>query len=264
MLTKQAFMNHMASVLRQDQYDEMERRIKTVDDYEFNQMIAQMMHELQTNPSILDRDSSESMRALQDKIWQTNDINMENVATNTISVKTLPRKMVNVLLQKAEASSPQETVRLTHAEDLKLAENWKSSAKYIHHKNGDRFSIPCDIVVEQTIPLKDCNIEIDETSIGNSVIKYRVVIFEKHLQKRDGRSVIVGALIVTGLIFPIWILDGQDVLPFGGAVGIIDSKIPSHIFQNSKASVAMIGNMYIQLMETWFSIQYQRITDSTT
>jgi len=175
-------------------------------------------------------------------------------------------------------TSPSDRVCLDSKIDNKLYSLWRENAAVPNDspylkREEKTYGIPSDLLFARTIPLKDCDIWVDETSEpGGVVVKYRVVIFEHYDKQidiaakfieegilKDPPPILVGCIIVDKGYFkfylPIHIIFGSD---------FVCSRDDSFIYANGKyASATEATNMGIeeiriygnQLLLTWYSIQ---------
>ena len=88
-------------------------------------------------------------------------------------------------------TSPSDRVCLDSKIYNKLYSLWRENAAVPNDspylkREEKTYGIPSDLLFARTIPLKDCDIWVDETSEpGGVVVKYRVVIFEHYDKQID-------------------------------------------------------------------------------
>lgn len=166
---------------------------------------------------------------------------MENTA--------LLRQWLSAAINK---SHPSDFITLTHKEDVFLQDLWMGGD--MHERRT-----PSDIVFANTIPLKDCIIEVDERAdLNASVARCRIVIFEKYLRLSDG-EVIIGAVIPeAGYLIKnnpfyhvLYVSAGHDAI----AISLYaKSELADYIYQDSELC-HKINSVLISWLFTWYGIQ---------
>ncbi len=189
-------------------------------------------------------------------------VNAVNSAMNNVPISFYGAQDNAKLLHDLSQTSPSDTIRLTKAGDMKIRDLWEVG-------NEDRVSamgitIPSDIFYAGTVPLLDCNIEVDERSDGGVICKCRIVVYEDYAERiqnePDGHAVRVGAAIMdfengASLIEEIIVAHGVDSIathPMRGYRNMGDT-LRKHI--SSNVTHLECSKMFAGYLETWYGIQ---------
>lgn len=179
-------------------------------------------------------------------------------------------------------SEPSDRVCLDSRMDDKLYEVWRDrsvipeGASHMPPGSTAKFGVPADIIFANTIPIKDCEIWVDERDQlpGGIICKYRVVIFDyldqslALVKKFEEEGVfekpepfMVGATIIdlpnSQLYLPIFVEYGNDftllAAPFVLKNGkCVDARKALGVDLVDMSYFGTLGNQYLL---TWYSIQ---------
>lgn len=184
-------------------------------------------------------------------------ITPQNSALNNAPSRILSKDLSDMLWKKISASQPHDVIRITYHDDDELMQLWKSGRDC---KNG--IAIPSDIFFAETIPLKDCVIEVDERDLPNGhIVSYRVVIFdyEEELKCADfDTAILVGAFVMPyasgHLIMPLKVVRGVDGI-VGGSVCFHGLPDDFPAFYAKEISQQESLNFCLPFLDTWYGIQ---------
>lgn len=185
------------------------------------------------------------------------------------------------IVKFCKMSKPSDRVCLNSKMDDKLYEIWKSRSvipEGVTHNKGTAgmHGIPADIIFANTIPLKDCEIWVDESDQSKDGIlcKYRVVIFdtldylltlvkkfeeEGVFEKRE--PFLVGATIIelpqSRLYLPIFVEYGNDFTLLGAPFVLRNGKCMDarKVLGIDSVDLNYFGTLGNQFLLTWYSIQ---------
>ena len=179
------------------------------------------------------------------------------------------------IVEFCKMSEPSDRVCLDSKMDDKLYGIWKDRSvipEDVPYSEGytGKYGIPSDIIFANTVPLKDCEICVDERDqLKDGIIcKFRVVIFEpldfalKLVKKFEEEGVyekqspfLIGALIIElpqgRLYIPIYVQYGVNFCLVGNAF-LKGNNGEYHPAESHNGDWGAIGN---QFMLTWYSIQ---------
>lgn len=182
------------------------------------------------------------------------------------------------IVKFCKMSHPSDRVCLDSKMDDKLYEVWKNRSvipEGTPYGSAGKYGIPADIIFANTIPIKDCEIWVDERDQleEGMLCKYRVVIFEslKHMlplvKKFEEEGVceksepfLVGATIIDlpkfQLYLPIFVQYGVDFTLLGAPFIYKNGKCESAVSALRTPMVhEYFGSMGNQFLLTWYSIQ---------
>jgi len=212
--------------------------------------------------------------------WTTADVE----AARKWAQKYVPEsheEYCNGIVKFCKISAPSDRVCLDSRMDDKLYEIWKNRSVIpdgVSHleENAGMYGIPADIIFANTIPIRDCEIWVDERDqIPNGIVcKYRVVIFDyldstlKLVKKFEEEGVfekpepfMVGAAIIdlqqAQLYLPLLVEYGNDFLLLGAPFVLrngqyIDARTAFGADTINTSYFATLGNQHLL---TWYSIQ---------
>lgn len=252
---------HMsASVLTKEQHDIFSNKITSMPDYEFFQLVAEAVQSVD-----IENSSLKEFTELTKKMQNINGVTSENSALNNFGINFLNDAENAELIKRINETSPTDIVKISSNQDEALIDLWERG----NHKD---IYIPSDLFWNETLPLLDCEIEVDERerffenqNMFGRLIAYRVVIFEDFMQKirdaKDNEVLEVGALILnipngTGrLIVPLGIARGLDCIPIPPKLGFINMNYNQKKLLQEKFSQADVGKIIVSYLETWYGIQ---------
>lgn len=171
------------------------------------------------------------------------------------------------LLDLLNMNAP-DVIKITHEQDMRISDIWKRT------KENDNAPgvIPSDLFFSNTIPLKDCCIEIDERNSKDlsfgMLVKYRVYIVND-IQKRieqlsNGESKCIGCICETaydrndiGILCPIAVTKGVNGIGFSQGCIAMGGDLKTRSIMNYmlNADTKKCMEHFHSLMTTWYSIE---------
>jgi hypothetical protein len=127
-------------------------------------------------------------------------------------IKILGDEGVQFLQEMLEISKETDSINLTADSANDLIALWRND------KKTDSFSVPSDLFFNNTIPLRNCQITVNDN------FSYRVIIFHGYEEKvkdiNNGDAACVGVLELHGekkavIIHPILVIHGMDTVEIG-------------------------------------------------
>ena len=254
------WLHASASVLTKEQHNIFSDKITAMPDCEFFQLVAEAVCSVDGENSSL-----KEFAELTKKMQNINGVTSENSALNNFGIHFLNDAENTELIKKVNETSPTDIIKISSNQDEELIDLWERGSR-------ENVYIPSDLFWNETLPLLDCEIEVDERerffekqNMFGRLITYRVVIFEDFMQKvrnaKDNEVLEVGALILnipngTGsLVVPLKIARGLDCIPIPPKLGFINTNYNQKKLLQKKLSQADIGKMIVSYLETWYGIQ---------
>lgn len=260
-LTRQQIIDELLpfikQVITQEQYDRAGEFINGLSDYEFQQLLAEIVYKAKEAKPITPKEYS----ALVKQMRELNGITSETTALNSYSVSYLTDEENSRLWKSICRTKPSDMVSLKGKDDDALCELWKKGCSGNFAKNG---YIPSDLFFAGNIPLLDCAITVDERDKDNEkgqVCDYRVVVFEDYqerIKKADGDATEVGAVVITkngrSMFIPMMVCEGMDTIMIG-EIGW--NNVSAERRENTKRYVSQQGitAMAYAHLVTWYGIQ---------
>ena len=251
---EQRLFDGMMLTMTLEQFQRAKEFISALSDQEFYQFVIEAALHSEKSASI---ENYRDFLNTAQKAQCTMGVTPQNSALNIMPTLVLPKEKADILWKKISAHRPHDVIRIAHDEDNELMQLWKSGCG----KNKGNF-IPSDIFFAETVPLKDCVIEIDERDLPNGhIVKCRVVIFdyEEELKNADfDTTVLVGAFVTDygpGYIcMPLEVVRGVDGVVGGGVCfhGLPDD-FPKFFAKN--VSQQDILSLCASFLDTWYGIQ---------
>lgn len=250
----------LAQVLKKEDYEKASEILKSCPDSTILKIATEAVQSIQ-GEEISQKRYFEMIQHLQ----KTNGVNVDNSALNNFPLEFLADSENDLILEKIRKSEPTDIVKINYEQDNELIDLWEKG----EHKN---ILVPSDLFWNGTIPLLDCEIEVDERerffekeNIYGKLITYRVVIFDDFIEKtktiEQNDTCDIGALIAnvpgcTGsIIVPIKIAEGLDCIPTPPRIGFMDLNESQKRILREKMSKATISRMIVSYLETWYGIQ---------
>lgn len=254
--TRQEVTNRMLIAMRQvltiQQYDALAGHLEKISDYEFEQLLAEMLSSEMGQKPVSPKEYTE----LVEKARKENHITSENSSMNSLPITYLDEVMNEEFWQDICRSRPSDYIHLKTKDDEALCDLWKCSSSV------EPGRVPSDLFFTGNIPLHDCRIVVDERDLPDGVIcQYRVVVFTDYREriKESGDTGALVAAIVMDVgkytsFYPIIVQEGVDWICLGkcGQHGM-----PSALIKKYKQMVSMqdVANMVYAYMATWYGIQ---------
>lgn len=158
-----------------------------------------------------------------------------------------------------------DVIKLTWQADEKMCDFWRDPSWSKHF-------VPSDLFFAETIPMMDCEIEVDETSKYyperdryGTISSYRVTIFTNYQERIKNAHSDFGALVGavtfkilnsnTFLILPICVIKGDWRIPATRLIALYDPQRNKCIDGNKFFTMEDIASFYIEYLETWYGIQ---------
>lgn len=245
-VTESCILNQAALSQDADTYRELARSIHEMNDVEFLNFMKTSVAFIHDAP-LKDVFNGMARRAKE------NNISKNNSALNAIGIVFLPEDENAKLLQNLNTSKPSDSIDLDLNSLMALTELWSQSAKGVE-------GIPSDLFFANTIPLRDCCINIQTKNA--SYDHYRFVVFSDFEDRiRDAGEwdyAEVANLIYrrgnADLIFPILTVHGVNRLMIG-EIGY--RSLPKSARNNLSKHITMqdILSMATFVIQAWYGIQ---------
>lgn len=198
---------------------------------------------------------------------------------NYDSTEFMQRKITNIdiadmeeeILKKVTKTISPDIIHLTGKQDGKLQEIWRK----IGRQNVlNEINIPSDIFFANTIPLKDCEIEVDESDIttedgfAGAKSKSRIVIYDDFFDRIKNSDDIVDVgyvvMLIPGIINEFI---GISICAQKGYDSLMCMQAPfmtqGFIHSSFDAPLYMIHNWFSSYLATWYSIQISLLNPRT-
>lgn len=260
-LSRQQIIDELLPFLKQvitkEQYEEAGEFINGLSDYDFKQLLAEIVYKTKDAKPITPKEYSAMVKQMR----EMNGITCDNTALNNYPVSYLTEEENRRLWQSICKTKPSDMISLKGKDDDALCELWKRGCSNNLVKNG---YIPSDLFFAGNIPLLDCAITVDERDkdkVNGQVCDYRVVVFEDYrerLKEANGDAIEVGAVVITknsrSMLIPMMVCEGIDTILIG-EIGW--HNVPAVQRENTKRHVSKqdMATMAYAHLVTWYGIQ---------
>ena len=239
-------LNQAALSQDADTYRELSRTIHRMNDAEF-------LHFMKTSVTLIhDAHAKDVLNGMLRRAKE-NNVSKDNSALTAIGMIFLPEDENAKLLQNLNKSKPSDSINLDLDSVMALTELWSQSAKDVE-------GIPSDLFFANTVPLRDCCINI-QTNNG-SYDHYRFVVhsdFEDRIRDAGDWDYAEVANLIhqrgdAELIFPILTVHGVNRLMIG-EIGY--RSLPKSARDNLSKHITMqeIISMATFVIQAWYGIQ---------
>jgi len=245
-VTESCILNQAALSQDADTYRELSCSIHKMNDSEF-------LHFMKTSVTVIHDAPVKDALNVMARRAKENNVTKDNSALNAIGIVFLPEGENAKLLQNLNKSKPSDFINLNFDSVMALTELWSQSAKDVE-------GIPSDLFFANTIPLRDCCINI-QTKNG-SYDHYRFVVhsdFEDRIRDAGEWDYAEVANLIhqrgnADLIFPILTVHGVNRLMIG-EIGY--RNLPKSARENLSKHVTMQGivSMATFIIQAWYGVQ---------
>ncbi len=268
-IIEKTLLDGMSKVLRPEEYKNFSEMLTNMPDTEFDAMCAEVI--AQPNKVKFDSMFDAIEKTLEAKKLDVADTEYYSRNLETKDLDTVGKEIYEIITK----SIAPDTIHLTSNQDGVLQEIWRKIGR---KTNFNKITIPSDIFFANTIPLKDCEIEVDESDItyenGTNGVKcrYRIVVledFEDRIRKAEQNEIIeVGYIAMfAGNISNefmgtrIYIQKGVDSIIMGALFAT--SKIKNGMDFDDDMKFYLIQNTLGSCMGTWYSVQVSLLNPRT-
>lgn len=259
----------------QENREDVLRQIDTMSEGEWAEMLSSVNTTLAAKMG--DEKAKAFIKFLEGK-GEAGELNILMEESNNIYTRLMDREENITILNKINLTSPSDLIRLDTESDRKLCKMWTESA--MKQSEDGKVYLPSDLFFAETIPLMDCEIEIDERnnpklkSILRNVVKFRVVIWEDYYEylscTPDGKTCSVGALMINmddkdskgkvpQIIMEIKCMAGSPYVLRSNRIGYrgfpTDMMPKIEKLFSGRDVTRGLGQDFFTYMETWYGVQ---------